>query len=280
MDRPWLTWSLPTIGMLFSAWRMMTAYAATGTNVHVHRHAPLLRRSHRRMRVKRREDRRKLLVAGDLLGKVVILAVAIERRLADEAAAFDAPVFLRNRERIFSGDLLNLDAFNVLSVRDDEMRIESRAQKIAIEPNLVSRLRIILDRAAGIRQAIKARHLASVTERDRDRVIDVTRHDERGDDELMQPGFRSLCPFFRLDWSDRLFVPRRGFRLFLTRLAFDGNANEIAGGDSEMLRRGRTEHGSVVPGQFRDRIRQLLEPAVIGITTIVHRVAANEDDFR
>ena len=195
--RPRLTWTLPTIGMLFSAWQattqalqpmqtfMSTAMPHCWTAFIV------------RMHVKCRQHRRKFVVTGNLFSELVIRAVSIERCLAHQAAAFDAPVFLRDRERIFPRGFLDLDALDVLSVRDNKVRIVGGPQQVGVEANLIGRLRIVFDRRTRIGQAIEAGHLAGVTERDGDRIVDVTRNNESRDHDLVQP---AVCRL-RLVWT-------------------------------------------------------------------------------
>ena len=115
------------------------AGAAPGADVQVHRHAPLLRRVQGRMRVERRKFFRQLFVARDLHYEILVCAVTIERRLAHQSAAFDAPMLLRDGQRVLGPGLFNLDAFHRFPVGHDEMRIENGAQEIGVEPNLVRR---------------------------------------------------------------------------------------------------------------------------------------------
>ena len=55
--------------------------------------------------------------------------------------------------------------------------------------------------------------------------------------------------------------------------------DQVAILNADVIREGRAHHGRVVPGQFGDRVRHFLEPAVVDVTAIVHRVAANEHDL-
>ena len=70
---------------------------ATSANVQIDRHAPLLWRVERRMAVKRRQIGRLFFVARDLFHEIIVRAIFLERRLAHEPAAFDAPMILRDR---------------------------------------------------------------------------------------------------------------------------------------------------------------------------------------
>ena len=90
------------------------AGAATGADVEIDRHAPLLRGSERRMGVKGGKVVRQFFVARDLLHELVVAAVTIDRRFAHESATFDAPVILRDRERICARTFLNCHALDRL----------------------------------------------------------------------------------------------------------------------------------------------------------------------
>ena len=59
-------------------------------------------RRERRMAVKRRQLLRQFVVPRDLLHEFVVFAIMLDRRFAHEAAAFDAPVILRDRKRVRS----------------------------------------------------------------------------------------------------------------------------------------------------------------------------------
>ena len=54
---------------------------------------------------------------------------------------------------------------------------------------------------------------------------------------------------------------------------------QVARFNVEMVRRSGAEQGSVIPGQFRYGIRKLLEPAVVGVAAVVHRITADKNDF-
>ena len=87
--------------------------------------------------------------------------------------------------------------------------------------------------------------------------IRVTGRDERGDHQL--------APDILL--------------LRIQALFGDGNAHEIAGLDAEMFREDRTHDRGVVPRELRDRVGQFLEPPVIDVAPVVHRITANENDL-
>src|SRR5438034_9555904 len=89
------------------------------------------------MRVERWQHLLRFIDASTFLDEIVVLAVAVERRFAHHAATFDAPMFLCTRERIFLSNFRHSHAVDVLSVRDDEMRVDRRAQKISVESRLI-----------------------------------------------------------------------------------------------------------------------------------------------
>ena len=109
------------------------ARAAAGAHIQIDRHPPLLIGGQRRMRVKGWQRTRFFVIARDLLHELVILAVTIDRRFAHEPTTFDAPVILRDRERICARNFLDRHAVDRLTVSDDVMRIVRCAQKISIE---------------------------------------------------------------------------------------------------------------------------------------------------
>src|SRR5438270_1996056 len=121
------------------------------------------------MRVKRWQNLLRFVDAGAFLDEIVVLAITIERCLADNAAAFDARMVLRARKWIFFSDFRDLHALDVLAIRDREMRIRRSAQKIRVESGFFR------DRRG---------FLSAVTERDRDRIVSVTRRNVGGDDQL------------------------------------------------------------------------------------------------
>ncbi len=59
----------------------------------------------------------------------------------------------------------------------------------------------------------------------------------------------------------------------------DGDLDQIAGVNAKMFRQNRTHHRGIVPSELRYRIGQFLEPAVIDVTSVVHRVTADENDL-
>jgi len=61
--------------------------------------------------------------AFQFLYEFVVGAITLKRGFAHQAAAFDAPMVLRNRKRIFLPDLRHLHAGDGLAILNDEMRI-------------------------------------------------------------------------------------------------------------------------------------------------------------
>ncbi len=112
------------------------------------------------MAVKRWQYRLRFVHPAAFLHELVVFAVIVQGCFAHHAAPFDAPVILGNRERIFFSNFDDADAFDVLPIRDREVRIRRGAQKIRVESGFFS------DRS-GL--------LAAVTERNRNRIVGVTR---------------------------------------------------------------------------------------------------------
>ena len=121
------------------------------------------------MTVKRWHYRLRFVHPAAFLHELVVFAVTLQRRFAHDAAAFDAPMFLRRRERIFFSDLCHAHALDVLAVRDCEMRIRRRPQKIGVESGVFG------DRPG---------FLPTVPERNRDRILGVAGRNERRNYEL------------------------------------------------------------------------------------------------
>src|SRR5438105_4436396 len=105
------------------------------------------------MAVKAWQLSRQLVVACDLLHELVVLAIMLQRRLAHEPAPFDAPMILRDRQRISPARFRHFDTRHRLRISRDEMRIRAGAQEKSIEAGLF---------------ADRSRLLAAVAERDRD----------------------------------------------------------------------------------------------------------------
>src|SRR5439155_23370775 len=87
----------------------------------------------------------------------------LEGRLAHQPTAFDAEMMLRDRQRIFSPNLFDGDAGDRIAVSDDVMRITSGAYQIAVETGTL---------------AHTVQTIATVPERNRDRIVRVTPPDQ------------------------------------------------------------------------------------------------------
>src|SRR5439155_26948492 len=114
---------------------------------------------------------RQLVIARDLPNEFVIFSVMLEGRFADETAAFNTPMLLRQRERIFAASLFNFHALNFFSVSDGKVGIGCRPQQVTVEISLIRYSCRLLDRAARVRQIIEARHFATITKGNRNRIV-------------------------------------------------------------------------------------------------------------
>src|ERR1043166_3961845 len=104
--------------------------------------------------------RRWFIHARGFLDEVVVFAVMRERRFAPQPAAFDAEMVLRDRKRIFATNFCYGDAVDRFAVGHGEMRVRICAQEVRVEPGVLSDW---------------PNFLATVTERDRHRMIGVPR---------------------------------------------------------------------------------------------------------
>ena len=77
--------------------------------------------------------------------------------------------------------------------------------------------------------------------------------------------------------DDELAFDRRaGFGVF--SLIVD--LQQIARLDAELFCVCRTDQRRIVPGQLRDRVGQFLEPAVVCVAAVVHRITAAQHNLR
>ncbi len=76
---------------------------------------------------------RQFVVARNFFHELIVFAVMLERCFTHEAAALNAEMFLRDRERVFLSDFRDSHALDPLAIGHDEIRIGSRAQKISVE---------------------------------------------------------------------------------------------------------------------------------------------------
>src|SRR5215510_11260277 len=168
------------------------------------------------MRINTRWWMRQFFFAGNFLGKIVVLAVTLQRRFTNNTTSFDAKMFLRDRERIRSADFRHPYTFDRLPARDSEVRICSRAQKVAIETGLLREARPFFQCSARIRQRIELGHFPPPAQRNCDRIISVTGRHECSDDELAFGRLRSSA------------------------LVCDRDLHKVARTDSERIRETRT----------------------------------------
>src|SRR5262245_31265883 len=86
----------------------------------------------------------------------------------------------------------------------------------------------------------------------------MTWNDQRRDDQLM------------LNWL--------AFRIF--RSLSNGDSDQVPVLDPHPASKAWAYHRCVIPGQLRDRIGHFLEPAIVRVTAVIHRITANENNFR
>ena len=222
------------------------AGVATRAGIEIHRHAPLFLRGQFGMGVER-NIRRDVTIHAHLLGEGVVFSVAVNRSLTDEIAAFHAAMLLGLSHRVVA--VRDLESHSA-----EEKHGVGGAERISIETNTIHQ---------------SGNALASVTERDRERVVSVAGSDDRcGFD-----GFFAIGNFH--DVGDEVVID------IIAHLLGDITEDiEVVGFDAELLGRGWAHKHSVVPGQFSDKIRRLDEPRVIGIASIVHAGALQENKFQ
>jgi len=69
-------------------------------------------------------------------------------------------------------------------------------------------------------------------------------------------------------------------RFRMNILPRDCDLNQIACLDTEPFRESRTHERGVVPGQLGDWVWQFLEPAIVSVAAVVHRITADKHDLR
>ena len=89
----------------------------------------------------------------------------LERGFPHESTAFDAEMILRDRKWIFPANFFDCDTADRFAVGHDVMGIIWCAQQITVE-------------AAALTHVVEA--IATVTERDGDRIVGVTRSNQHG----------------------------------------------------------------------------------------------------
>src|SRR5205809_8034014 len=60
----------------------------------------------------------------------------------------------------------------------------------------------------------------------------------------------------------------------------DCDLNQIACLDTEPFRESGAHERGVVPGQLGDWVWQFLEPAIVSVAAVVHRITADKHNFR
>src|SRR6185369_13303487 len=90
------------------------------------------------MRVERGQSCRQFVVPSYLAYKFIVPAIMLDRCFAHETAAFDAPVILRDRERVRVAHFRHLDPFDRLAVDRNKMWVRAVAQKVGIEARFLT----------------------------------------------------------------------------------------------------------------------------------------------
>src|SRR4029453_1456242 len=134
------------------------ASVAAGAHIQVNAHSPLLRRVQRWMGVETWWRMRQFFCARNLFREFVVFAITLERSFANKAAAFDAEMFLCNRERVTAADFSHLHSLNPLRPTNSTTGIRCCSQEIAIKPGLLGKTLLFLQIAACIRKFDKLRH--------------------------------------------------------------------------------------------------------------------------
>src|SRR6476469_10794078 len=122
--------------------------------------------------------------ARNLFREFVVFAIALQCSFANKAAAFDAEMFLCDRERVTAADFSHLHSLNALRPSNSNMRIRCCSQEIANEPGLLCKPRFFLQIAARIWKLDKLRHFARPTERNGNGVVGMPGGYKRCNDKL------------------------------------------------------------------------------------------------
>ena len=166
--------------------------------------------------------------------------------LAHDVAAFHGPVFLHVREEHAGAGVRQGRA-------RDHIRLGHRPQRISAEAGTLAHM---------------ARRGPAVAERDDQGVIRKTRLDMHGTAD-----FAAADAEFE---HRSVLLAHRELSLLLTR-HLDRGALRL---DAELLAELGTDEDRVVPRNLRDRIRALLQPAVVGETTVVQRVVRHKTNLK
>src|SRR4029453_6645091 len=151
------------------------ASIAAGAHIQVDAHSPRVWRVQRRMRVETRRGMWQFFCAWNLFRKIVILTILFQCSFTNKTAAFDAEMFLCDRERVTAADFGHLHGLNSRRTGDRNMRIGRRSQKVSVEPGLLRKSRLFLKVPTCIRKLDKLRHFAPPTQRNRDGVVGMPR---------------------------------------------------------------------------------------------------------
>ena len=224
---------------------------------------------------------RRLRVDADFLHERRIIVIFFERSLADDPAAFHRVVLLRDCQRVSLVELLDLDS-------GDKSRRGRRAQLVDVEPGAIGHPERRRNLLVFLRGRSQARCRATVAERDGQRLVMLARRDENGQFHAATIGRRHLdhrISRHRIDGNVLHRFPKdRAFRIIgRSRLNVGvGHVADIAVGrhDVHAECRGRfgTEIERVVPRELGHRLGQFLEPAVVGVATVIDR-AEDEVEF-
>src|SRR5258708_2475207 len=157
---------------------------------------------------------------------------------------------LRGRQLKLAGDLARLRA------RREPGRIRS-ANLVSIEAP-TRETRIGLDNCDAANASCAG---AAIAEMNSDHIVGLAGHDPRGDYFANRPAVE-----FQFDLIDVSFA---AFLSFVVILRID----------AEFLRRVRTDQSDVVPGDFRQRLWQLLQPAIVREAAVIDGWIGAEDYF-
>src|SRR5262245_22960819 len=102
------------------------------------------------MRVETRRRMRHFFCARDLFREIIVLAITLERPFANKASAFDAEMFLCDRERVTAADFGHLHRLNAFRASDSHVRIRCASQEITIKPGLLCKTWFFLQIAARV----------------------------------------------------------------------------------------------------------------------------------
>src|SRR5437660_529492 len=142
--------------------------AAPGADIQIDTHPPLLGGVEWRMNVDARQPMRQVFLAGHFFCEIIVSSVTFKCRFPHKTAAFNAEMFLSDRERISAAELPYADALDPLPSRDNKVWIRCRAQEVAVETTLFCDLRLFFKCSARVRQCTELWHFPRVTQWDGD----------------------------------------------------------------------------------------------------------------